>query len=330
MLRMKQVELPGSGRASSQLGFGCAYLLPENAHLLDVAYEAGIRHFDVGRSYSRGLAEQVLGRFLVRRPEATVTAKFGLLPGVNSAVYGAARMLLRPTVRWLRKHAGRRGGPAAPPPGMALRKAVFTAEAAAASLATSLKALRRERLDVFLMHEASADDLGDPGLLEWLHQRQAAGAIGAFGVGGERSRIAELSNRRREYCRVLQYDWTPLDPPDQHPQSFSIVYRAFREPAARISGALAGDPAMLRRWCETLGADLERPGAVEQLLLRAALARRPTGVVLFSSQSPDHIRANAAVAANPELGPVAEGLMGLVRKELAARPAMDAGPGGEC
>ena len=47
--------------------------------MLGAAYDAGIRHFDVARSYGYGDAEGVVGEFLRGCSEqVTVTSKFGL------------------------------------------------------------------------------------------------------------------------------------------------------------------------------------------------------------------------------------------------------------
>ena len=48
-----------------------------------------------------------------------------------------------------------------------------------------LRLLRRDRLDLFLMHEATPDELRDEGLLAFLQGSVASGRIGAFGVGGD-------------------------------------------------------------------------------------------------------------------------------------------------
>ena len=116
---MRQIELPNTGKRTSQLGFGCAYLTPDSRRLLDVAHDAGIRHFDVGRSYNRGNAEGVVGRFLAgRSDDLTVTSKYGILPEAAPLHLRVARKLLGPMVRRLRRGgalpAPRGAGAAAP------------------------------------------------------------------------------------------------------------------------------------------------------------------------------------------------------------------------
>ena len=56
---------------TARLGFGCSGLMArldraQSEALLVAAYEAGIRWFDVARSYGYGEAEGVVGRFLAR------------------------------------------------------------------------------------------------------------------------------------------------------------------------------------------------------------------------------------------------------------------------
>ncbi len=81
---MNRVSLGPTGIATTQLGFGCAQLcrLPRNRDrlaLLEAAFDAGIRHFDVARMYGLGEAEGVLGQFLRdKRDQVTVATKFGI------------------------------------------------------------------------------------------------------------------------------------------------------------------------------------------------------------------------------------------------------------
>jgi len=80
---MKTVTLPGSSITTTVLGFGASNLLgprsrAEGRALLETAFDAGIRHFDVARSYSSGDAEPVIGDFLKTRRDHVATRS--LLP----------------------------------------------------------------------------------------------------------------------------------------------------------------------------------------------------------------------------------------------------------
>jgi choline dehydrogenase-like flavoprotein len=76
---LRSIHLPHTNATTSQLGFGCAYLLGQgldreaSRRVLDAAWDAGIRHFDAARLYGMGDTETMLGEFLRTHPEATVT-----------------------------------------------------------------------------------------------------------------------------------------------------------------------------------------------------------------------------------------------------------------
>ena len=293
---MRQVELPNTGKRTSQLGFGCAYLTADTRRLLDVAYDAGIRHFDVARSYNRGHAEGVLGEFLAGRgDDLTVASKYGILPDAPPLHQRIARKLL--------------GSAAAAP---TMRRAAFTAEEVEASLQTSLKHLRRDRLDLFLMHEGTPDELRTPALLAFLQDSVPRGVIGAFGVGGPSSRIPDLFEQAPDFCEVLQSDWTPLDPPLPQPP-FSVRYRVFSRTSPRVA-ALLDEAETLRAWSGRIDYDLAHPGAAQRLLLKVALEMRPKDLILVSSTNPEHIRANVETAEDGRLVAPAMALSKLIGK----------------
>jgi aryl-alcohol dehydrogenase-like predicted oxidoreductase len=316
---MRQIELPNTGKRTSQLGFGCAYLTPDMRRLLDVARDAGIRHFDVGRSYNRGQAEAVVGRFLAGRgDEVTVTSKYGILPEVAPLPLRAARKVLGPLVRRMRR-SGALARPNGAGPSAPMRRAAFTAEDARASLETSLRRLRRDRLDLFLMHEATPDELQDPDLLAFLEDAVARSVIGAFGVGGPSGCKAALIAQAPGFCRVLQFDWTLLDPPAPD-APFQARYRVFSRASARVCGAL-DDPATLRAWSDATNHDLARPGEAQGLLLKAALETQANDLILVSSTNPAHILANVETAEDDRLIAPALALAKHVRAQAADQGA---------
>lgn len=306
---MRQIALPGRDRRTSQLGFGCAYLTPENASVLDVAFEAGVRHFDVARSYGSGLTEGILGSFVRRhRGEVTVTSKFGIVPPFSHPIHALLRRSLKPIIRRFRK------GPILASPlgaaaGFTARRAVFTGESMRSSLALSLRNLQVSGVDLFLMHEADASELQDPGLLAELQDSVLRGKIGAFGVGGRAANMQGLLERAPAFCAVLQYDWHPLQPVPDAGSAFHVVYRAHAVPGALLRTAFAKDHRLVHVLSAQIDHDLERPGEVERLYLVAAAERRQDALVLFSSTNPDHIRGNVAALDDPAIRAAARKLV---------------------
>src|SRR5437868_13505462 len=104
---MQTIPLAGTNRQTTRLGFGCGNLMGainrrDSLRLLETAYEAGIRHFDVAPMYGYGEAEACLGEFLQRhRGQITVTTKFGIAPPKRSAVTKLERRIAGPTVKQL-------------------------------------------------------------------------------------------------------------------------------------------------------------------------------------------------------------------------------------
>ncbi len=88
---MQTIPLANTTRQTTRLGFGCGSLMGatnrrDSLKLLEAAYEAGIRHFDVAPMYGYGEAESCLGEFLQHHHgQITVTTKFGIAPPKKSA-----------------------------------------------------------------------------------------------------------------------------------------------------------------------------------------------------------------------------------------------------
>jgi len=156
-------EIPGTGIHVSRLGLGTvkfgrnqgvkypkAFELPTDAEihrLLDVAWAGGIRFLDTAPAY--GTSEERLGAILQERSEAwIVSTKAG-----EDFIQGESRHDFSPL-------------------------AIQT------SVETSLRRLRRERIDIVLLHSDGNDVaiLRDSGAVETLAALKAAGKIGAIGI----------------------------------------------------------------------------------------------------------------------------------------------------
>ncbi|HEU5117615.1 MAG TPA: aldo/keto reductase, partial [Isosphaeraceae bacterium] len=324
------VTLPGMARPTTAVGFGCNSLLGprsrrEGLSLLAEAYEAGVRHFDVARAYSSGDAEGVLGEFLsTRRDSSTLTTKFGIQPpraggiGMRSAK-AVARKLMRFFPRY-RKALGARAS-------HRLQGGAYSVEEARASLETSLRELRTERIEVFLAHEASASDCS-PELAAYLLEEMAAGRIGAFGVGSGFDRVPEIVRERPEFAQVLQFNsgvvhrnLEALSPPSS---SFTITYGAIGSELRGLRAYFEAHPDVVSRWSKALGLDLtDVSGTLAPLLLASSLHANAGGVVLFSSTRRKTIRENLRAIADERFPPDQLELFGTLSREAAQTPDME-------
>jgi D-threo-aldose 1-dehydrogenase len=299
-------------RTTTRLGFGCAYLSPETAWLVDVAYEAGIRHFDVAPAYGRGLNEGVLGAALAGK-DATITTKFGIEPAYGSNVRFALRVrwALRPILLRLpavHAHMSKRVSQRAV-------RARFEPEPIRASIERSLAALKRESLDILLLHEVSADELCEGALVAFLEDCRERGLIGAFGIGGTSDRTFGVVERFPDLGHVVQHEWSPDEPNCVWPLAdLSIFYRTTSlAPLLRIAFAQNGLDA--RVWSNALDCDVMEVGALEGGLLRLSLDTHPDTLILFSSRKAEHIHANILAATDQIVGQRAAKLAVLLADE---------------
>jgi D-threo-aldose 1-dehydrogenase len=320
---MEKIDLGTTGRKTTRLGYGCSSLMGamdrrQSLAMLETAFDAGVRHFDVAPMYGFGQAESCVGEFLGRhRGEVTVTTKYGIPPATHQGLIGLARSIARPIIKLLpglKRGLSIAAGRAA----QSAEKANFTAAEAKNSLDRSLKELRTDRIDVWLLHEATAGDLSDDTLLRLLEDSVASGTIGAFGVGSEGERIRELLDKKPEYCEVVQFEWSALDAPGISMKGFRMHHRALSDRFRELYEAIQREPARSARWSEEICADLNDREVLASLMLKAALNENPRSVILFSSKSPEHIRHNVRVAGDSSLEEPARRFYRMVQREMVA------------
>ncbi len=290
------ILVPGVATPTTKLGYGCSRLMGrlgarQSLALLATAYDSGIRHFDVAPSYGFGAAEAVLGgAFAGKRDTVTIATKFGLSPPRHPALLTAARSVAVPLVKLVpgaNRHFARAAG------GLVSR-ARFSPGELRLSLERSLAALRTDYIDILLLHEAVASDLGDA-LLGELERIVAEGKIRTFGIGSAAGAAAAIHRADRRFCPVMQFEWSVLsgEKPD-YPGSFLITHRGLSENFNRLRAWLGANPGIARRWSDELACDVAAPDALSGLMLAAARAANRGGITLFSSHDAGHIRRNAA------------------------------------
>jgi len=181
-----QPGVPPIAGEGVRLGFGCAAMMgrvgrKDSLASLGAAYDAGIRFFDVARSYGYGEAEILLGEFLRgRRSSVLISAKFGILPA-SSGVPSVARRL-KPVVRGLLRLA--------PGARRLLQERLaaqtsgghFRVEDLHASLEASLRALRTDYVDILFLHEPPASVMERDDLFAALEALVAEGKVRWLGV----------------------------------------------------------------------------------------------------------------------------------------------------
>jgi D-threo-aldose 1-dehydrogenase len=329
---MQFIELADTRRSTTRLGFGCSSLMGatgrrESLRLLEAAFDAGIRHYDVAPMYGYGEAESCLGEFLQRyRAEVTVTTKYGIPPARKSRLRSLARHVAGPIVKNLPglKH---RLAAVANATTRTAEHATFIPTQARASLERSLAALRTDHIDLWLLHEVRADDLHNDGLLHLLEAEVEKGSISTFGIGSGAEKIPALLTQHPAYCRTLQYEWSVFDAPIQNPSiqiaprsnapitPFRIHHRALSENFRRLCTVLQQQPELCQRWSRSVDADISNIEILTRLMLKAALLLNPASIILFSSKTPSHIQNNVRIASDTTLDQAALQLHHLVQTE---------------
>ena len=312
---METIDLGTTGRKTSRLGYGCPNAMDAmdrkvSLALLEAAFDAGVRHFDVPPRYSSGAEGNFLGEFFERhRADITVTAKYGV-PAVKTPKL----------LQFARSFAGRSHG----------AKEGFTAAQAKESLERSLKDLRVDRIDVWLLHEVTADDLREDAkeerLLRLMEDCVADGKIGSFGVASERRKVETLLLKRGKYCRTMQFEWALTDTPvPARMQGFRIHHGAMGEHFRALLAGLIENKVRCAKWSDAVGVDLADSYVLSALMLKVALMENPKSVVLFSSKSEEHIRRNVEVAGDATLEAPAQRLYEVVQHAAKGLRAIEAG-----
>jgi len=286
----------------SPLGFGCSRLVgplrtDDAVRLLETAFDAGITHFDVARSYGSGDAESVLGTFLRgRRDRVTVTSKFGVQPAPlvsrGRILVSTARRVMR-LAPPLRRALGRTGA--------ALVTRTFDAATASASLETSLRRLGTDYLDLYLLHDPVPGGFASPELLDFLEGAVRAGTVRRFGIAAPFDDAVQIVEQEPAFAPAVQCDTSVLRPAAAHEAMGGRIVAAFGalSELGRVRTLLNQRPEIRTAWGRELDVDLTVDATVSALLLAVALDPPGRPTIIFSSTTPDHVVANAQVAVAP-------------------------------
>lgn len=298
---MREVILPGLGRSTSALGFGMSRIIGgvgrrQSLRLLETAFDSGITHFDVAPCYGSGGAEAVLGTFLGKHGDSvTVTTKFGIPRPAASMTHLTenVRALLRPVLNRLPAIKAKLVSSATMLDMNSRSTRLFSAELMSESIKTSLRALRCERVDVLLMHEAELHHMSEE-MLFALQRLVTEGLIGSWGVGSGRDKIDRIVRCSPIRPPILQFEWSVLSNVEpEYTHAFVITHQSLSSALGTLRAVLS-NAARRRAWSAVIDADLGNDAVLSSVLLGAAIESNLKGITLFSSNRQERIRENSA------------------------------------
>lgn len=183
---MQFATLGKTGLKVSRIGIGCSHIASvgssqppsEIEATLLAAADAGINFFDTASVYGQGDSERMLGRlFREQRDDLVWCTKAGLRLSVSQKLVRFAK----PVLRWLasRRKTVRAAGQVAR---QAAERQCFEPEFLMRELEASLKRLRTDRVDIFLLHSPPVELAGNEELAKLLGRVVHAGKARFAGV----------------------------------------------------------------------------------------------------------------------------------------------------
>jgi len=257
---MKTINIENTELRVSKFIFGTASLFNVGSkfrreHLLHSAVDAGFTHFDTAPYYGFGCAERDLAKILKVYPNITFTTKVGIYsPGGESQ----AEWMV-----FIRKAAGRVIRNISRP------DIDFALSRAKSSLDDSLRRTRRERIDIYMLHEPYFEMIDLPEWRRWLEECVTLGKIRYFGLASTIDKLEPFLSRKLDLGSVVQL----LD--SLHHNEANILRRSGKPVQITygyLSSALRADP---------------KSNVTD--VLRAALERNPTGAVIVSTRQTERL-----------------------------------------
>ncbi len=185
---MESRSLGKTGLRSSVIGFGCAPIASRagtasSQRALELALNRGVTFFDTADFYGQGDSERLLGKTLsrYRRDDMIIATKAGMKYSERLKTFFFLKPLVRPLVRRFR--------PVRQVVTNAFNSQVttghFSEDHLSRAVEGSLKRLRTECVDFFLLHSPSMKDLQGGYVFEMLERLRRAGKIKYYGISSD-------------------------------------------------------------------------------------------------------------------------------------------------
>jgi aryl-alcohol dehydrogenase-like predicted oxidoreductase len=201
---MRQILLPDNTKTSA-LGFGCAPILGSvNAHdsrrAIKCALDEGITHFDLARVYGFGKAEDFVGEYVREfRQSITLTSKFGIEPDWKVQYLN----FLKPIVRAVKNKMNGGKGSNSKIAGGLNKRILISSDLVCKSLEKSLKELKTDYIDVYMIHEPIATINEIEEVILALKKAQKQGKINSYGISLDHQYFS-VHDKYLKYFEIIQ------------------------------------------------------------------------------------------------------------------------------
>jgi predicted oxidoreductase len=290
-----------------QLILGCASMLgyTDRASAMAAlanAMRLGIRQFDVARSYGYGQAERLLGDFFAaHRAEVRITSKYGIAPA--SGMRANAIRVLRGRMGGLRHLRFFRGANARDANGT-----FWSPSEILKGLEQSLRELRTDYLDEFLLHSPPAELADRDEVFRALDTAQRNGKVVKFGVCTDAQTALAFLSRVQTAQISFNLEHAPMPP----------KLRAFPKSINHIFGGRGGIARMMQRLKDTHvhapeieSALFDAPEKLNEAIVRVSLRAAGAQSAVISMNNVQHQARNVAAVLSPTLNdPLIEHLVG--------------------
>ncbi len=290
---------------TSSLSFGCAKVggsVSEKKSLigLETAFEEGVVQYDVARSYGFGDAERVLGKFIHdKRQDVCVTTKFGIEPPPKSTFINLAKPLARYIIKQL-PFAKKTMQQVASVTGATMMQSKFNAAYAMSCIEKSLRELKTDYIDMYLLHSCSYEDTLQDELFNTLRKLEKEGKIRAFGVSVSYEIANQVMKNNVQKIKYFQFESSLLHnnllkiENNKDSDYFIFANAPFEQGNVEkyILGKIQQNPKLITAFLNNFGVDLSDEKQRNSLILQSALSSNSQGVVICTMLNPIHIKEN--------------------------------------
>ena len=293
----------------SKIGFGCAPVMGrvgkrQSMSSMEKAFDLGVTHFDIARSYGYGEAEKILGKFVSgKRDRVTIATKFGIVPAYANGLFRLVKPLARtlvervPAVRTaIRKHSA----------GM-LPRGFYSFRSAKRSLDESLKQLKVDYLDILFIHDCCPDDELSGQLSEFLDELILAGKLRAWGIATRIEWIESTFHKLSTKPQVIQYRNNIFNRQRLLGPKLAAIPRIYHSPfdgrTADLVTCMLPSSTHINRWAKLNNVNMQDNEVINRLIFESGLFLSNDSIILCSMFNPKHIQANIEAVESPMFMP---------------------------